>query len=75
MTSYEKRISHLEGQVEKHLEEAGEVRESIRDSKRIVENISGRVEAIYNRLWATAVAVVSILLALVGFLLKEIFWK
>lgn len=30
MNSYEKRVSHLEDQVEKHLEEAGEVREALR---------------------------------------------
>jgi hypothetical protein len=30
MSDHEKRISHLEGQVEKHLEEAGEVREALR---------------------------------------------
>jgi predicted negative regulator of RcsB-dependent stress response len=30
MSDHEKRISHLEDQVEKHLEEAGEVREALR---------------------------------------------
>jgi ribosomal silencing factor RsfS len=30
MSSYEKRVSHLEEQVEKHLEEAGEVREALK---------------------------------------------
>lgn len=75
MNSYERRVSHLESQLEKHLEEAGEVRESIRDSKKLVDAISIRVETVYSRLWGIAVAVVTLLLALVGFLLKEIFWK
>lgn len=51
-----------------HLQESGEIREGIKEVKREVDTLSGR-------LWAIAVICVSTLMAVCGFLLKVTLWK
>lgn len=63
----ENRVEHLEHQVEKHLEEAGEVREAIKDLKKSVDTVS-------NRMWGAVIGSLSTLLVVVGFLLKILIW-
>jgi hypothetical protein len=51
-----------------HLQESGEIREGVKEVKRGLDTLSGR-------LWAIALICVSTMLAVVGFLLKVSIWK
>jgi hypothetical protein len=68
MPSLDKRVTKLEDAVIKHLTESGEMRQSLQTLTKAVEKIS-------NRMWSAMVASISVLVAVVGFLLKVSLWR
>ena len=68
MPSLDKRVTKLEDAMIKHLTESGEIRASIQTLAKAVEKIS-------NRMWGAVIAGISLLVAIVGFLLKVSLWR
>lgn len=62
------KLKELEALLVTHLQESGEIREGVREVKRDLSTLSGR-------LWAIALMCFSTMLAVVGFLLKVSLWK